>query len=256
MQKLKSREKQIPGGGFDFRQPEINWHARKVLGLHPSLSRVANAVISARQSSPHYVQKHGWSLDLNTVLDEVEAFNVRRCQANGWMNFLTEVGGAPPPFNQAQSLANQKQLNAAVEKVKKLWAGVKTINDWMDSEEPPVEMALAEQRAATCVGCILNGQGDFTAWFTVPAAGAIKRQLERLAQRKISTTLDDKLNICTACLCPMRVKVHTPIKYIVPHLSAEVTAALGTASKFTLDGTGQRVPSDPLKCWVLAETNQ
>lgn len=236
MQTLKSEQRQIPNG-FRFRQPEIKWDSMKVLGMHPSLDTLTQAVISARRANPHHMAQHNWSLDFDVVKQEVKQFNVRICQAMGWTEYLTEGGSDAPPFNPAQSLLNQKQLSAAVDKVKKLWAGVKTANDWLDSGEPPVPQELSEARAAVCVQCHFNGQGDFTAWFTKPASGAIKRQLERLTERNISTTQDAKLNICTACLCPMKLKVHTPMTFIKPHLKPEVVEELKGGKN----------------CWILSE---
>ena len=237
MQRLKSRQKQIPNGFF-FRQPEINWDSRKVLGLHPSFDTLTRAVISARAANPHYVAKHKWSLDYDTVAMEVEMFQVKVCLSAGWTSYLTDSGGgAGVPFSKAQSLANQKQLSAAVGAVKKLWAGVKSLNAWIDSGEPPVDIELAEKRAATCVQCKLNGKGDFSRWFTVPVASAIKRQQEILLQREIKTSQDDKINVCEGCLCPLKVKVHTPMKFIAPNMTPEIINDLKPGNN----------------CWVLAE---
>lgn len=237
MQRLLSRSRQIPNG-LTFRQSQISWDSRRALGLHPSFDTLVSAVLSARRANAAQSAQHKLSLDRATVEMEVETYNVKVCLANGWMNYLTEAGGgSAPPFNKAQSLLNQKQLGVAVEKVKRLWAGVKTLNDWLDSGEPPVEQEFAEKRAAVCVACPLNGSGDFSAWFTVPASGAIKRQLERLEQRKIFTSQDAKLNVCTACLCPLKVKVQTPMKFIKSHLLPEVVEDLKGGNN----------------CWILAE---
>lgn len=237
MQRLKSRDKQIPNG-FWFRQPEINWHSKKVLGLHPSFTTLVSAVINARRANPHHVAKYKWSLDRDVVGNEVEAFQVKVCLAGGWTSYLTESGGgAPPPLSQPPSPAEQRLLAVAAGKARRLWAGVKTLNDFLDSGEPPVPSAQAESRAATCVACPLNGKGDFTTWFTVPAAAAIKRQLERVKEMNLATTQDDKLNVCTGCLCPLKLKVWTPWKFIKPHLETEVLDELRKGKN----------------CWILAE---
>jgi hypothetical protein len=237
MIRLKSRNTQIPNGLF-FKQPEINWDSRKVLPLHPSFSTLVNAVISARRANPHHAKQHGWSLDQNAVGDEVDAFNAKVCTAMGWTKYLAEIGGgAPPPFNQAQSLLNAKQLSAAVGEIKRLWAGVKTVNDWLDSGAPPVAIEHAEKRAAICADCNLNGKGDFSKWFTKPAADAIKRQLERLHERKITTSKDASLQVCEACLCPLKLKVHAPMSFIQPHLSNEVMNDLRNGRN----------------CWIISE---
>jgi hypothetical protein len=225
-QRLKSREKNVPNGFF-FRQPEINWDSRKVLPLHPSFSTLVAAVISARRANPHHAAKHKWSLDRDVVENEVEAFQVKVCQAAGWNNFLTDVGGgSAPPFSAARSLAEQKQLAAVGATVKKLWSGIRSLNDWMKSGEPPVSQEQANSRAATCIVCPLNGQGDFSKWFVAPAAAAVKKQIEWTIEKKLSTPHDATLNICEGCLCGMRLKVHVPFSYIKDGLSTEVIAEL------------------------------
>ena len=236
MQRLKNRNKQIPNG-FTYRQAEIGWDSKRVLGLHPSFDTLTRSVMSARKANPHHAQKHKWALDFEGVALDVENYNVKVCLANGWTSYLTEPGGGAPPFSIAQSLQNQKQLGVAVSVVKKLWAGVKTLNAWLDSGEPPVAKELSEKRAAICASCNLNGKGDFSSWFTIPASGAIKRQLEVLTARQISTSIDEKLNVCTGCLCPLKVKVHAPMQFIKAELSPEVVAELRTGKS----------------CWIISE---
>ena len=227
MPDLKNPNMQIPGGGFDFRQPEINWSARKTLGLHPSLATVTQAVIRARKAHPHLVQKHSWSLDYNTVFNEVKQFNVKVCMAAGWMNYITSGGGgAPVPLSQNRTPEDQKLLDVAARKAKAVFSGVMAITEWQKDGAKAVPKEQAESRAAVCVECPLNGQGDFTKWFTAPAAAAIRRQIEWLTGQKLATSLDAKLNICEGCLCAMRLKVHMPISYIKKSLSDETVAEL------------------------------
>ena len=76
---------------------------------------------------------------------------------------------------------------------------------------------------------------EFETWFTRPAAEAIKLQLQKLAARKLATTVDSQLNVCTACLCPLKLKVHTPLPFILEHMSANTKAELDA------------------KCWILSE---
>lgn len=221
--------------GFTYRQPEINWDSRKVLGLHPSFDTLTRAVMSARKANPHHAQKHKWALDFNGVAADVEAYNVKVCLAHGWTAYLTDIGGGAPPFNQAQSLLSQKQLGAAVGEIKKLWAGIKSVNDWLESNGEAVPTEQAEKRATVCVACPKNGAGDFTKWFVAPAAAAIKRQLEKLQGRNLTTSKDSVLNICEVCLCPNKLSVHVPIQIKLAHMADDTKQGLH--------------PS----CWVLAE---
>lgn len=231
MARLISRQKFIPGG-FQFVQPEIRWQSTR----YASFDSIVNSLISARQGNPAQAKKLGWRTDYNSVADEVDAFNARICEINGWTDYITGGNPAPPP-PKAQALLNPKQLSVVAGHIKKIWSGAKTLNAWLDSGEPPVETALSEARAAICVKCSKNQPGDWTKWFTLPASQIVKKQLERLTERKIFTSQDAKLNCCEVCLCPMKVKVHCPAKFIKGDTLPEVMAEL------------KQVP----ECWVPKE---
>ena len=237
MTRLNNRNMQIPGG-FRFYQPETKWFSATAVGSFPSFDRLVTAVVQHRNGNPALVAKYNWNTDPGTVAEEVDAFNAAVCAQMGWAKYIT-VGGdiAPLPKSQPLQQIDQKQVSAVAAKVRKIWAGVKTLNDWLDSGEDPVSAMQAEDRATCCSACPKNQKGDFTTWFTAPAAAAIKRQLERLNDRKIATNLDEQLNVCEACLCPLKLKVHTPIKYIAPHTPEAVLAELRT------------VPN----CWIVKE---
>lgn len=233
MPKLVSRERYIPNG-FRFYQPEIKWQAPP----NASFNVIVNTLIRARQANPPLIQKYGWSTDYNTVANEVDTFNASLCASMGWTEFFVPDGGqaSPPPFSNSP-LPSQSELSAVGEKVKTIWSGVKTLNEWLDSGTAPVAQDVAEKRAAICAGCPKNVPGDFTAWFTIPAAAAIKKQLERVSERKLATAVSDRLNVCEICYCPMKLKVFTPVEFIRRHTRAETMAQL------------RAVPG----CWVPAE---
>lgn len=219
--------------GLKFYQPETRFNANNV----HSFNTLVDQVVAMRKANPALVAKHGWSTDWNTVADEVDAFNAAICERMGWTDFINQPQSAPPtPKFKALSPLAEKQLSAAAATVKKVWQGVKTLNDWIESGEPAVPTELSQSRANTCVACPMNGKGGLEEWFTKPAAAAIKLQLGKLEDRKLSTTVDDKLNVCTACLCPLRLKVHTPLTFITPNMGEETRRAL-----------------DP-GCWILAES--
>lgn len=233
MSKLISRQSQIPGG-FRFYQPETKWKSAP----WASFDAIVNSLIAHRQGNPGLAQKHGWRTDYEGVAAEVDHFNASVCMAMGWVKFIAQGGGPDvPPKSMTLPQVDPKQISAVAEKVKKIWAGVKTLNDWIDSGEPPVPLDKAVSRAAICSTCVNNGQGDFTKWFTAPAAESIRRQMERVKDLKLATPSDDKINVCEACLCPLKLKVHTPMKYIGPHLT---------------ESTLRDLAKNPA-CWILAE---
>ncbi len=217
--RLINRQKQIPNG-MKFLQPETTWKPRS---QYPSFDSIVSGLIAHRLSRPDLVASKNWATDYDSVAAEVDAFNALLCARHGWNDYITDgQGEAPPPKPQALLQQEKSAIAAAADKAKKIWGGIKTLNDWIDSGAPPVPQATSEGRAAICASCPKNGQGDFTSWFTKPAADAIGKQIEKLGQMKLKTPHDANLNICEVCLCPLKLKVHTPKEFIKAHMPIEV----------------------------------
>jgi hypothetical protein len=96
-------------------------------------------------------------------------------------------------------------------------SGSKTFIDWAAQGRPLVDQSEAERRGKICANCYLN----------VRATGCgqscrelIRRLVGLFLDRK--TSVDDKLNSCSACKCMMRVKVHFPIDLIEAHSDAAI----------------------------------
>lgn len=237
MPRLKSRQHFIPNG-FQFYLPELKWQAPRMASFQvicDSLQRVIEA-------NPALAQKHGWPRTRPGVEDWVDLFNATVCLRMGWNDYLLTEGGGDSipksrPPHQTLSLEN---LRAAAVKAKELVAGAKTLTEWIDSGEPPVPPEQSLARAQTCAVCPLNQAGDFTKWFTIPASELIKAQISRMAERKLSTPSDDRLNLCIACHCPLKLKVHIPIGWVIAKLSAE--------QKERLKGGKD--------CWILREAGE
>lgn len=232
--RLKNRQMQIPNG-FRFVQPETGWQSVRFA----SFDSIVKSLTNHRRGRPDLVARHGWALDYDTVSNEVEKFNVDLCLRHGWTSFIDggQEAFVAPPKPKAPSQEEIAQLSAAAGRAKKIWSGVRTLSDWIDSGASPVAQEIAESRAAICAACPKNTSGDFTSWFTAPAAGAIKRQVEKLQSQKLATANSDKLNICAVCLCPLKLKVHTPLEYIKPHIADGVLADLKSVDN----------------CWIVAE---
>lgn len=231
--RLKDRNRQIPHG-LRFLQPETNWRPPRFA----SFSTIVTGLISHRRRHPDLVAKNGWKMDPKEVEDEVDEFNARYCIQMGWNEYVQgNEGVAPNPKSQALLEQERKEVVVAASRAQKIWSGVRTLNDWIDSGTPPVAMELSEARAKVCASCPKNGQGDFTSWFTKPASDAIAFQIARKRGMKLATSFDEKLKVCEVCLCPLELKVHTPMNFIESHLKQEVRNELA------------KVPG----CWITAE---
>lgn len=232
MLRLKDRQRQIPNG-FRFYLPELKWSAP---ANFPSFSVVCAAVGSVVKSNPYLAQKNQWPTRPEAIADWVDFYNATLCAKMGWDDYIiTDAGGsvpkAPPPHQQA-SLASLRSAAAAA---KELVAGAKTLMEWDESGEPPVPPEQSLARAIVCSDCPKNEKGDFTTWFTVPAAELIRRRIEKAQQRNLTTPRDELLNLCSACHCPLKLKVHVPLSWITKRLAPE-----------------QRARLDP-RCWILHE---
>lgn len=234
MLKLKSRQQNIPGG-FQWLQAETGYQAPANLSFHS----VVDAVVKHRQGNSWLAKKHNWSLDWNSVADEIEHANALRMQSNTkWNHFLgADEGGASfaGPFTFPR--LNQ-HVNAVGAAAKKTAAGVKVLLDWLGGGGRAVPKEQAERRAATCVLCPQNKDGDWTSIFTKPVSEMLRLQLGIKNDLKLATSKDDQLHVCQACTCPLKLKVFAPIKHIVDNMDEATKARLQ--------------PGDPV-CWIISE---
>lgn len=214
---------QIPGG-LVFYQPQTKWRAKP----NSSLNQIADALIRHRLGNPHLVNKYHWATDFPTVYHEVEQFNVRVCEAHGWTDYLMSVGGPPDP----KPFPPQKSL---FQSVKQVAAGASVLVEWISSGAESVASEVSNKRASICVTCPKNEKGDWTAFFTKPVSAAIQNALNQRSQFGLSTFHDENLGICSACSCPLKLKVHLPLDKILSKLPPESKAALDA------------------NCWILSE---
>lgn len=229
MPRLKSRDRFVPNG-FKFRQPETNWPPP---GSNPfqgaSFDSVVRMVQQHRQGNQHYAKKYGWNLDYASIADEVDTYNARVCQSMGWTDYFAE-GGAPQasPF-----MAALTQLSSAARHVV---VGAKTIAE-MFGGEGPVKPELAMRRSSVCVTCPLNDRGDWTRLFTAQAASGIRATLETFKGLDLHLPNEGELRFCTACYCPLKLKVWGQLSDILKHMPEQDFSAL-----------------DP-NCWIRKEKN-
>ena len=235
MPRLKDRQRQVPGG-YKFYLPEVKWSAP---GNFPSFTVVCDRLQQVINANPYLAQKNHWPTDRKSIEDWVDLYNATVCARMGWDDYIVADGGGgsvPKTTPQHQQQTLQSLRNAAVA-AKELIAGAKSLMEWEDSGDPPVPADLSTARAIVCAGCPKNEVGDYTRWFTVPAAELIKRRVEKAQKRGLTTPSDDRLSTCTACHCPLKLKVHVGIKWITKRLTDEQRSKLATGNN----------------CWILSE---
>jgi len=232
MPHLKSRTEHPPHS-FQFLQPETG-QSTPFVG---SFNHVVQQVISLRNANPFLCERHGWSTELAAVENEVDQYNTARCIAGGWLSFVVMDDANPAPLYVMPAQKKTMGLfQSAAGSVKRVAAGVAVLVEWLGNGAKPVDHVLADKRASVCATCPKNDGGDFTKYFTQPIADKIRTQLEIRGDLQLHTPHDEKLTICSACDCPLKLKVWVPLEHVLAHTSEETKTRLDT------------------RCWILKGT--
>jgi len=108
---------------------------------------------------------------------------------------------------------------------KNIKVGMATLVDWFGKGASPVDKQVAEMRASVCVRCPMNQAGSWTdRWGEY--ADTVLGVFWWLKTKGCESTQDENLHICTACDCPMRVKIWVPREMIDDHLPESTKAKL------------------------------
>lgn len=219
-------------GGYQFRMPQIDpaWTNKyAMVGFDASVQEI----IRVRLANPAITAKHRLSVDPETVGRELLDFNRKRLGIN-------TASGSPGFFDPSRSPVAVQGAAAGtrlIRRASQISTGIRTIKELLQSGRGPVPHELAETRAATCVQCPLHKKGDLIDYFVKPVADLLRHHIEEARELKLSTSLDNELNVCTACHCPMRTKVHFPLDIILKHIEKPEHDALAT------------------QCWIRTEQN-
>lgn len=177
--------------------------------------------------NPGVVKQLKWSTELAFVEQLVDSFNAQVCAKMGWTDYILTDGLDP----KSQPRSNNPWWAPALA----VAAGAATLKDWFGAGGKPVAKEAAEARAAVCAGCPKNAPGEWSSFFTVPAADFIRKMMNQKRDMALSTSQDDSLNVCSACYCPLKLKVWTPIEHIKERMPEVVRNDLAP------------------ECWVLKE---
>lgn len=223
MARLKNRQTQIPNG-LRFRIQQLNYTSAPF----SSFDVIVNSVKQLADGNPQLFHQNGWPTERPAIADWVDEFNAGICKANQWNDYIVETPDiSPPKFPPPPSSRHPAGAVAA---------GVVSLAEWFGEGAQPVERNLAEKRAQVCSKCPLNKKGDYGNWFTKAVAEGIRNMAGAFRGLKINTVHDEQLGVCEACMCPMKLKVHVPLKHI-----------LSNTDKETMDAFDSN-------CWILSES--
>lgn len=197
----------IPPGGWQFFQPQTGW--RPPTPISSTFDQTVHLIIKHRLANSPITVRHNLATDFNTVANELETFSRLRLK----------IPLAPNP--KLPPRLPLSQVAGAAADIKRAAQGTAVILDWLTSGGQPVAQDLANKRAEICVACPKNVEG---AWYTVKPAEIIKNTLEARKDLKLETPSDGVLKSCDVCKCLMRLKVWTPLQYIIGNTKPEIMA--------------------------------
>jgi hypothetical protein len=201
-----------------------------------SFAAISQKEYARRKANKYLCEKHNLGVDMASVEFDVEQQNVARCIAHGWNDFVESE--APATNYASQDSKKNSRFGNAVGASKRVAAGVGVLLEWLGSSAKPVDQAVAEHRANVCATCPKNDGGDWKAYFTGKVADKIKTQLEIRNDLSLRTSQDEKLTVCSACDCPLKLKIWVGLDYIWGHTSSDVYKRLHP------------------NCWIITEASK
>jgi len=216
-------ETRTPNGGWQFLQPQTKWtldRKSKPSSVSVTLDQAAELLQKHRMQNPQFELNS----DFGAVRDEIIIFNRARL-------------GLPPPGQFPNAIPQQRGAAAVVaDRVSKTAAGIRLVKQWLGDGLKPVDPVKAQARAAICATCPKNQKGDFLQRLNALAARELKLLMQMKTEFKLATVYDEKLQVCGACDCDLKLKCWAPLNHILNNTSETVRADL-----------------DP-RCWVLHES--
>lgn len=235
MQTINRHE--FPPQGWQFMQAQTRWKNPYAM---VSFEQSVNAIVDHRRANPDISRRFQLTTDWSVVAHELESYT--RLRLGIPLSESSPLDPGPktsaPPFPRGGAVVTAdggNQTSAPPSWFGRLSTGIKTLGEWLGDKGIPVPDAQAVTRADRCVDCPQNKPGDLLSFFTKPAARLIQRQVEERQLLKLSTPSDPQLGVCDACGCPLKLKVHVPLEYILKHQPVGVERRLDA------------------RCWILAE---
>lgn len=212
---------QIPGG-LRFQIKEINFTAPPFQSFDSLVAIVLRVVLA----NPQHARKYRWPMDRAGVELWVDRTNALICHQNNWRDYVIEAQDLDPSKFMPPPVAHPAGAVAA---------GAKSLVEWFGAGMKPVDVELAARRAKVCEYCPLNDTTDMGNWFVKHVSELIRHNIGVFKKLNLSTPSDEKLGVCVACACPMKLKVHSPMEHVLNNMLPESKEAL-----------------DP-GCWILSE---
>lgn len=224
-----------PPGGWQFYQPETDWHAPFPLQFNFD-GQVKN-MMAMRSANP----AKGLDASQASCAADLEAYTEVRLAKTYSRAGMKKFLSGPPPTPELKkkawngTLPGRNESSAGAGR-----AGIdpEALLDWLGSGGTPVLRELAEKRATICATCQANQKVGWMQMLTRSAALVLRKYISIKHRLSLHTPSDDALGTCQACKCALQLKVWVPMPHIRDNTSLETL--------------GKHQAANP-SCWVLTE---
>lgn len=209
---LKSRD-HFPPGGFVFYEARTGWTSSNGIGFYATVQEI----ITHRKANPGRFE---WATEPEAVAQELEAHVEARLRSTYGQradSYLIGASSAPPnPLWAPRRPQPVVPGNAAgvSSTTRKVVSGVGTLIEWLGSGLKAVDQNTANARALICSTCPKNVEMEGLKKAVGTVGEFLHSVMSAKADLKLTTTHDDKLKQCSACLCHLAAKVWVPDEHI------------------------------------------
>jgi uncharacterized protein (UPF0218 family) len=220
---LKTVNKLPPGGWvYDQKGPD-----GKVIKKFKSMSPFKEACLEIqrfRQNNSHP------RTDLSEVMDDVEEFQCARLGYDPSVCVSKKKTArffSPSQIFQASASHLRESVEAAGRRISQAMDGSAILKDWLGDGGIPVPKEQSQARADICSGRLTANPCPFNVAGFAPieaVAEAIKQQTEEKNKLNLRVEGEENLKSCDLCWCPLPLKVHVPMSYIVSKTPAKMLA--------------------------------
>lgn len=224
-------------GGWQFYQPETDWHAPHPMGT--TFKQQVENIHKHRLANPRF----SFSTDPVKIAQELEEYTLARWRktysAHGMQKFLENPDDSLKK-KHSEWLTTSKQPPSLLGKVAAR-AGIDTavLEDWFGAGGKAVGIEVSTHRALVCKDCPGNRKTGWRDMLTIAGAKMLRSYFAVKNDMMLSTAIDKDLGLCKACGCVLELKIWTPLPYVLENLTDDQRAKLKEINP---------------KCWILTET--
>lgn len=229
---LKTRQT-LPPGGWIYQQIGKDGKPVKTFKSMSPFKEATQEILKCR------VANNFSRATLEEVSDDLEQYTCERLGFDA--KFCSKKNAAeafqhrPMKLFQASAQHLRESVQAALKRSQQVASGIQILKDWLGDGAVPVPATLSQDRTDVCLNCKFNVPGFKP---VAAIAEAIRLQVEKKNELKLSVKGEADLHTCDICWCHLPLKVHVPMRHILDNTPAPM-----------IDKFQQEQPL----CWIVTE---